>query len=60
MTKKDRKALVFSIMYLLWDIALFLTKEPVIGLIWIGPLVGYWGYRFIKGDISFLKIKMED
>lgn len=59
MSKKDRIAVVFSIMY-------FCTIVLPAGLDFIGygiffffstVLMVYWGYRFIKNDISFLNIK---
>jgi hypothetical protein len=30
---------------------------PAIGTFFFTPLLCYWGYRFIKNDISFLKVK---
>jgi len=30
-------------------------EAPVAALIFTSPLIAYWGYRFIKNDISFLK-----
>ena len=58
MTKKDRIAIVLTIPFLLMSLLLLINQSPY----WIGetfvliapPLV-YWGYRFIKDDISFMK-----
>lgn len=57
MNKKDRIAVVFSIVY-------FFTVVLPAGLDFIGYgiffstiLMAYWGYRFIKNDISFINIK---
>lgn len=59
MTKKDRMALVFSVL------ALFpgTTILGVLGLklsmsltIVLGLLMAYWGFRFIQGDISFIDL----
>ncbi len=56
MSKKDRIAVVLSIPYLIF--CLFGAVEaPAIGLILGIPLFIYWGYRFVKNDISFLKAK---
>jgi Sec-independent protein secretion pathway component TatC len=53
MNKKDRVAIVLSIPYIVFVAAVMLTDPG--GLIIAIPLFAYWGYRFIKGDISFLK-----
>lgn len=57
MSKKDRIAVVLSILTLFIPIALFIDGEPGPALFMLALLLGYWGYRFIKNDISFLKIK---
>lgn len=59
MNKKDRIAIVISVLALILSFA-----PPTNGdffmilslLIWVCVPV-YWGYRFIKNDISFLNIK---
>lgn len=57
MNKKDRVALVLSILYLFFVVLLLAIYEEVdivgISLLSI-PVLIYWGYRFIKGDISFI------
>jgi hypothetical protein len=57
MTKKDRIAISVSILLLLltalWSAEL--GKPGPLVLIGFAPLVLYWGYRFIKNDISFLQ-----
>ena len=60
MKKKDRIALVVSVLYLLWPLFLIaggISNDDELGLVFflIVPLIAYWGYRFIKGDISFIK-----
>jgi len=57
MVKKDRIAIVITVIYSLFPLLLLFdgtTEEFVIFLL---PIFLYWGYRFIKGDISFLKQK---
>ena len=59
MTKNDRIAIVVSSLYLLIS---FIASggEGFETLILSTPLVAYWGYRFIKGDISFIKSTGKD
>lgn len=58
MTKKDRIAVVISLFYLVVPISVLfewsrgLSFGPA--LMFLFPMAAYWGYRFIKGDISFL------
>lgn len=56
MSRKDRIAVVVSIFVLPLGIAWFKDAEAA-GLIILVPLSIYWSYRFIKNDISFLKVK---
>ena len=66
MNKKDRIAVVVSVVYFLFSLA-FASKNvnPIptmfLGFIIIAeiPLIIYWSYRFIKNDISFLRVKDE-
>ena len=58
MNKKDRIAVVVSISYFFILIPAFL-KHPAEGMFFCLPLVFYWSYRFIKNDISLLKMKDE-
>ena len=55
MSKKDRIAIVLS---LLWFLGFIFAAMPRIKgdelMVAIIPLVIYWGFRFIKNDISFL------
>lgn len=53
MNKKDRIALVLSTPPLV--LGLITLPEGGAGFIFILPVFAYWGYRFIKGDISFTK-----
>ncbi len=65
MLKKDRIAIVLSCMYINIPIVMIMiafiesSMWPESKIIMAGILVfllmGYWGIRFIKNDISFLK-----
>jgi len=58
MSKKDRVAIVVSFLYLLFPLAVLLdgaSDAPIAAIIFLSPLIMYWGYRFIKNDISFIK-----
>lgn len=57
MSKKDRIAVVLSILYLLIPISALVSNDGGSAVFFLVLLIGYWGYRFIKNDISFLKIK---
>ena len=58
MTKKDRIAIVLTIPFLVAIILRLIDggygMAAEVGII-IAPVIVYWGYRFIKGDISFMK-----
>ena len=56
MTKKDRIATVFTIFYLFFLIFVYMELRSSL-LLWSLVPVSYWGYRFIKNDISFLNNK---
>lgn len=58
MNKKDRIAVVVSILLTPIGIIWFKDAEAA-GLTILAPLIIYWSYRFIKNDISFLKVKDE-
>ena len=56
MTKKDRIAVSISVAWLFLGIMISIAENdwgPF--LVFESPLVIYWGYRFIKNDISFLQ-----
>jgi Sec-independent protein secretion pathway component TatC len=58
MNRKDRIAIVISILYFLFPLGVLFdgnSNAPVVALVFTSPLIAYWGYRFIKNDISFLK-----
>lgn len=55
-SKRDRVAIVMSTISLCFIILCFLEDEEF-GIIVSFFLISYWGYRFVKNDISFLKIK---
>lgn len=66
MSKKDRIAVVVSIIYFLLTFVFASKSVNPIPTMFLGfmviaqtPSVLYWSYRFIKNDISFLKIKDE-
>ena len=54
MSTKDRIALVISAIYSLFPMVILFGNKPVGGVILLLPLLIYWGYRFIKNDISFI------
>jgi hypothetical protein len=58
MTKKDRIALVLTAPFLIASILFLIQGGSSMFAnvaISLAPVVVYWGYRFIKGDISFMK-----
>lgn len=55
MSKKDRVAIVISALYFLFPLVVLIDGEPVGMIVFTSPLIAYWGYRFVKNDISFLK-----
>ena len=56
MTKKDRIAISISVAWLFLGIVISLAENSWNPFIQLGfLLVIYWGYRFIKNDISFLR-----
>ena len=64
MNKKDRIAVVVSVVYFLFSLAFASKNANPIPTMFLGfiiiaeiPLIIYWGYRFIQNDISFLKVK---
>jgi len=54
MNKKDRIAIVVSFVYMFFPLILIAAKDLPTALMFTLPVVIYWGYRFIKGDISFI------
>lgn len=62
MTKKDRIALAVSALYSLIPLGILGSggsDAPLAAAAYISPVVAYWGYRFVKGDISFIKTEEE-
>lgn len=57
MNKKDRIAVVISTALLFFGLVFALANTAGLTLIIGLVLITYWGYRFIKNDISFIKIK---
>lgn len=57
MVKKDRIAIVVSVVYALWPLYVVFEGSIEETIIFMLPIVFYWGYRFIKGDISFIKMQ---
>ena len=63
MNKKDRIAIVISIPYLIFLISVIFSgaSDAISGFFIVGaPFIIYWGYRFIKNDISFLNVKEDN
>jgi len=63
MNKKDRIAIVITTLYIFWPLILIADKGSsnfMPALMFTIPVIAYWGYRFIKNDISFLKNNSED
>lgn len=56
MSKKDRIAIVFSVLIIFFIILAFASgDEQAASFMFI--VIAYWGFRFIKDDISFLNKK---
>jgi hypothetical protein len=58
--KRDRKALVISLIGTLIFIGLAVSEGFEAFLLWLVAMSVYWGYRFVKDDISFIKIDGKD
>ena len=56
MNKKDRIAVVISVVYILGLVLPTAFNSSMGAIIYFLLLICYWGYRFIKNDISFLNI----
>ena len=56
MNKKDRVAIVLTIFYLFFLIFVYMELRSSL-ILWALVPVIYWGYRFIRNDISFLNSK---
>ena len=54
-TKKDRIAIVLTVICLLFGVIGLLT-DVALGVMWLSFAIAYWGYRFIRNDISFFKV----
>jgi len=55
MTKKDRIAIVLTVPIILVALIALISSSAEEAGIFLAPVVVYWGYRFIKNDISFMK-----
>lgn len=58
--KRDRKALAISLIGFVVSLV-FATEsgaDPI--LFWLVVLSVYWGYRFVKNDISFINFESGD
>lgn len=62
MTKKDRIAIAVSVIYSFLTIVVMLvfvaggwTVDAILTLGLLLPVFLYWGYRFIKNDLSFIE-----
>jgi hypothetical protein len=56
MNKKDRIAVVVSIPWLLFALIAPAGKIEESAIV-AAPILIYWAYRFVKNDISFLRVK---
>lgn len=54
MNKKDRIAVVITALYFLIPLGNVLNGEPMAALMTFAPIIIYWGFRFIRNDISFI------
>lgn len=54
MTKKDRIAIVVTVLYSLLPISAIASGAGEALFVLVIPILLYWGYRFIKNDISFI------
>jgi len=57
MTIKDRIAIVLTAPFLIASILFLIQGSSIVAnvAVSLAPVIVYWGYRFIKGDISFMK-----
>mgnify|MGYP004032573543 CR=1 FL=1 len=55
MTKKDRIAVALTVPLIILSVFSLIDGHTDEALIFLAAPVVYWGYRFIKGDISFMK-----
>lgn len=55
MLKKDRIAIVSSVIYFFIVPVDAGMKDVGMGFLLCLPILLYWGYRFIQGDIDFKK-----
>ena len=63
MNKKDRIAVIVTTLYMFWPLILIAangSRNLMPALLFTIPVIAYWGYRFVKNDISFLKNNSED
>ncbi|PSJ23045.1 hypothetical protein CVH10_03915 [Halomonas sp. ND22Bw] len=62
MTKRDRKAVVVSVLGLIFALIVAIPNSPmrIALIVWLPLILFYWGCRFIKNDISFFKVKESD
>jgi len=54
MTKKDRIAIVVTVIYSLLPISAMVSGDGEALFFLVIPVLLYWGYRFVKNDISFI------
>ena len=59
MNKRDRRAVSISVFFIIIVTIFLIGGEPVVPMVVILLLAAYWGYRFTKGDISFIKTNDE-
>lgn len=59
MNRKDRIAIVVSVVYIFGLVFPTAFNSIELAIVYFLIPVFYWGYRFIKNDISFLEVKDE-
>lgn len=63
MNRKDRIAIAISVIYFLVTLVIITNGDDNTSrafIVFSLTIVLYWAYRFIKNDISFLKVKDVD
>ena len=61
MSRKDRIAIAVSVTYVFCLIVwLFDGLKPSGLVVFSLPMFFYWGYRFVRNDISFLPKRMDE
>jgi hypothetical protein len=59
MNKRDRRAVAISVFFIILGVISIFGGAPNLFVFAIIFLAAYWGYRFTKGDINFIKTNDE-